>query len=329
MNMNKKALVTIIVPIYKVEKYLRECIDSIVSQTYKNLEIILIDDESPDSCPMICDEYTQKDKRIIVKHKKNGGLSDARNLGIDIATGDFIMFVDSDDLIDRHIVQFLLNSINTSHSDIACCQFRYIDELTVIGKAPNNLKKSYTISHNDCIYELLTKKDIGVYAWAKLYKKELFQEVRYPVGRLHEDVFTTYKLVDKANSISIIPDALYCYRIRNDSITTQKITPKHIDAVYAKIALNNFVEDKYPKLSKYSKALLAYSCALCIYKIISSHDSLMLSYIPYLRQILKKNIKYFVFYGNNRFSSKIVGIALSFFPSLINELVSIKKKRKQ
>ena len=195
-------LITVVVPIYKVEKYLEKCIDSIIKQTYENLEIILVDDGSPDKCPQICDEYAKKDSRIKVIHKKNGGLSDARNAGIDIAKGEYITFVDSDDYIEKDYVEVLYDSIKENDSDMAIGSHKVIYENgTILNKETG--EKS-VLDAKTVLERILYDENIDLSAWAKLYKTELFEEIRYPKGRVFEDAATTYKLVDKSKKISIV-----------------------------------------------------------------------------------------------------------------------------
>lgn len=214
-----KDLISIIVPVYKVEKYLNKCVDSIINQTYKNLEIILVDDGSPDRCPQICDEYTKKDNRIKVIHKKNGGLSDARNIGIDNSTGEYIMFIDSDDYINDKMVELLYNNIKEKKSDVAICNFEYIFENCNSKKVPNitptilNSNQFWNLYYSEQGYVVFC-----VVAWNKLYKKELFKTIRYDVGKYHEDEFIIHKIINQCNKISCINDKLYYYLQRENSI---------------------------------------------------------------------------------------------------------------
>ena len=207
-----KTLVSVIVPAYKVEDFLPKCIESILAQSYKNLEIILIEDGSPDACGKICDEYAKKDKRIIAIHQKNKGLSAVRNLGIKKASGDFICFVDSDDYIDREYVARLVEGVTSSNGvDIAVCGFN--EEL------PDNK----VISGADATIGLLVgRENIDIVSWNKLYRKSLFTDnnIWFPVGRYHEDALTTYKLYSKSNKVSYIDKSLYHYVIRDNSIMT-------------------------------------------------------------------------------------------------------------
>lgn len=216
--MNKNELITIIVPVYNVEKYLTKCVNSILEQTYKNLEIILVDDGSPDKCPQICDEYAKKDNRIKVIHKNNGGLSDARNKGLDMATGKYISFVDSDDYIDKKMIEKLYNNLLKNEADISICNiYKIYPNGTKIKK---NLPQSeITVSDEEkYIYTYNKYGMITVTAWSKLYKKEIFTNIRYPLGKIHEDEYIIFDILKKANKISYFDEALYYYLQRTESI---------------------------------------------------------------------------------------------------------------
>lgn len=216
-------LISVIVPIYKVEDYLDRCIQSIVEQTYRNLEILLVDDGSPDRCPDICDTWAKRDKRIRVIHKKNGGLSDARNVGIDQSNGDWILFIDSDDYILPSMCERLFKVAKTTQSDIAVCSY-FMD----YGDRKKSLKpfikdKQKILSRDEAMNLYFVHHPVEfVVAWNKLYRSKVFfdeQRVRYPVGWLHEDEFTTYKIFYSANRVVWIQDELYGYIQRDGSIT--------------------------------------------------------------------------------------------------------------
>jgi glycosyltransferase involved in cell wall biosynthesis len=214
----KNPLISIIVPAYKVEKYLRRCINSIINQTYTNLEIILVDDGSPDNCGKICDEYAGKDQRIKVIHKENGGLSDARNRGLDIAKGEYIGFIDSDDWIKEDYIEKLLNLINDYNADISICNLvKVYNENQQINADYNPEIKIYT--NIQALEQYFDKYYTNmVIACCKLYKAELINGIRFPVGKIHEDEFTTHKLLYKANKTVMTTEGLYYYLQRNDSI---------------------------------------------------------------------------------------------------------------
>ncbi len=216
--------VSIIVPVYKVEKYLDKCVDSIVNQTYKDIEIILVDDGSPDNCPKMCDDWAIKDDRIKVIHKENGGLSDARNTGLEVSTGDYVGFVDGDDVVSNVMYEKLIDLISNSNSQISMCQFaRFIE-----GNSPNyTIKDDVSVfGQNEALKEILKEK-IGNHVCNKLFKRELFDNISFTKGVAYEDIFIFYKLVLKANKIAITDSKLYGYMQRRDSITN-KCTVKNV-----------------------------------------------------------------------------------------------------
>ncbi|MBQ9118860.1 MAG: glycosyltransferase [Lachnospiraceae bacterium] len=216
--MNQQDLITIIVPVYKVEEYIHRCVDSLLRQTYPNLEIILVDDGSPDNCPVICDEYAAKDDRILVIHKENGGLSDARNAGLEVAKGKYIGFVDSDDYVQDDMYEKLYRAAVKCRADIVVCGlYTEQGEKLVMEEAPRDEMK--ILSGEEAQLLLLQDKDMKNYAWNKLYTREVFEGIRYPYRRNFEDIATTYLLFDKAKTICWIPDYLYFYQIREDSIS--------------------------------------------------------------------------------------------------------------
>lgn len=228
--------ISIIVPVYNVEKYLPRCIDSILAQTYKNIEVILVDDGSPDKCGAICDEYAKKDKCIKVIHKKNGGLSDARNAGINAAMGEYIGFVDSDDYIVPDMYEKLYNAIVKTNSDIAISNFLYVDEMgNEIGQNNNLPIYDDVLSGRQILGEKMVEDKFWywVVAWNKLYKKSIFDDIRYPIGKIHEDEFIIHSIYAKVDQVACVPDALIYYVQRSDSIMGRKSSIKNFDAVEA------------------------------------------------------------------------------------------------
>lgn len=210
-------LISVIIPVYKVENYIHRCVDSVLRQTYNKIEIILVDDGSTDRCGEICDEYAALDNRVKVIHKKNGGLSDARNAGIEIFQGDYITFLDSDDWIHDKYIEKLYRLLKNSNSDIAVGNFiRTSAENIQVDIAKEEI---YEYSNFEAL-EQFTDKFYAqmVIACGKLYKRNLFDEIRFPVGRIHEDEFTTYKLIYKANKIILTTAQLLYYWQREDSI---------------------------------------------------------------------------------------------------------------
>ena len=228
-------LISVVVPIYKVEKFLPTCIESIIRQSYRNLELILVDDGSPDSCPSICEKYKQVDSRIKVIHKKNGGLSDARNAGLKIAEGKWITFIDSDDYVGADFLRVLYTVAVLNEADISICDYN-----TVLDNNGHETKSTSVLGLNnvECLESIYHPKIHGMefVAWGKLYKTTLFKKnsIEYPVGKIHEDVFTTYKLVYTASQIVFSNYIGYFYRIRKDSIMTSAFNLKRLDVLDAR-----------------------------------------------------------------------------------------------
>ena len=228
----KDELISVVVPIYKVEMYLKQCINSIIKQTYTNLEIILVDDGSPDNCPKICDEFKEKDSRVVVIRKENGGLSDARNAGIDVAKGKYIAFIDSDDYIHNEFIEELYNHIVSEKAQISMCTIQKVNEKDeVIEEIPITEEK--VISGRKAILEFNNFSISNVVAWNKLYNIELFKDIRYPKGKIHEDEFTTYKLLYLAKRVAISNRKLYYYRYNQNSITNKQFNEKRLDVIDA------------------------------------------------------------------------------------------------
>ena len=225
--MENYPLISIVVPVYKVEEYLAKCIESIINQTYKNLEIIIVDDGSPDNCPKICDEYALKDSRIKVIHKENGGLSDARNRGIKEAKGEFIGFIDSDDYIDEDMYSYLYELIKKYNADISICGVRTFDETKDKYIAFND---EFCVDSTEALKLLANDKEMKNFAVNKLYNKGLFTDnlISYPKGKIMEDIATTYKLFEKANRIVVGNKSYYNYLIRDNSIIGSKSTKMYI-----------------------------------------------------------------------------------------------------
>lgn len=240
-------LISIIVPIYNVEKYLDRCIESLVNQTYTNIEIILVDDGSPDKCPSICDCWVNKDNRIKVIHKKNGGLSDARNKGIDIANGKYIAFVDSDDFIDKDMYFLMIDTLEKTNSDIVTCG-RYIYNNKNVVKTSHTSNRERIFTPVEAIGELLSGGVIEEAAWDKVFKQELFDGIRFPFGEINEDISIMPFLFEKAKKVVCIGKPLYYYCINSNSIThgvyneNKRIVIKHINDV------SGYIENKYPTL---------------------------------------------------------------------------------
>ena len=245
-----KELISIIVPVYNVEKYLERCVESIIGQTYKNIEIILVDDGSKDNSGKICDDFMKKDNRIKVIHKENGGLSDARNAGIEIAKGEYIGFVDSDDYIEKDMFETLYNLCKENDAEISMVSYyEYYNGKLIAVRKNEKIEKFDKIG---AIKELLIDKKIQSYAWNKLFKRELSENIQFPTNKNFEDIATTLKLFEKANNFALLEEPKYFYLRRDDSIIGKrnyKTYKDYLDVIYDKFF---YLDGKYPEIDLYN-----------------------------------------------------------------------------
>ena len=244
-------LISVIVPVYRVEEYLERCVKSMLSQTYKNLEVILVDDGSPDQCPAICDACAEKDARVKVIHQENKGLSGARNAGIDAASGEYLAFVDSDDYVSPHFIEELYQLLQDTGCAIGQCRFSYVKGDGLVEESDS----AFCIYRGESLMEQLygpeEKATCFVVAWNKLYRAELFKEtgIRYPEGRIHEDEATTYRLFHEAKKLAFLDRALYGYYTENGGSITSVFSAKRLQWLTAheeRIAF--FKKNGYEKL---------------------------------------------------------------------------------
>lgn len=248
MSYEKK--ISIIVPVYQVADYIERCVLSLLSQTYQNLEIVLVDDGSPDECPAICDRLALADSRIVVIHKNNGGLSSARNVGIAQASGDYLAFVDGDDFVSNTYISALLDACELHSVKIAACG--YVEYYSEAAQVIHSGDGSYVITGSEAIKDIFTmKNEIHVVAWNKLYARELFTEngITYPEGMIHEDVFTTYRLCAAADKVAYVNQPNYFYVQRQGSIINQGFNPKRLQLLQAVDSIRPFVEENAPNFA--------------------------------------------------------------------------------
>ena len=234
-------LISVIIPVYKVEKYLCRCVDSVLAQTYTNMEIILVDDGSPDNCPVMCDEYARQDSRVKVIHQENAGLSGARNAGIDMAQGQWLAFVDSDDYLAADFLEQLYQACVDTGSDMSVCRWEYVRGEAIPEHGTGEIR---VYTGREMLANLYVPD--GAYfvvAWNKLYRKELFEDIRYPLGRIHEDEATTYRIYDKVKKAAYVDRSLYGYFVTPVSIT-RGFNPKRMDWVTAVAERIDFFEEK-------------------------------------------------------------------------------------
>ena len=257
--MEETALISVIVPVYKVEKYLDRCVQSIVDQTYRNLEIILVDDGSPDNCGSLCDAWASKDSRIKVIHKENGGLSDARNAGMAVATGEYTGFIDSDDHIAPEMYQLLFDRMQADESDMAACGVEMVFE---DGSSSRMLTKegNCVLNAKEAMEAIIAESWLKQPVWYKLYKTELIRDILFPVGKYHEDVFWSYRAVARAKKVSIFDTPCYFYIQRGGSIMGEGYSLKRLDAIEAKQQRLEFLKKEFPELDMPAGKDLVFSC---------------------------------------------------------------------
>lgn len=263
-------LVSVIIPVYNVEGYLDKCIDSVTQQSYKNIEIILVDDGSTDLSGELCDKWAEKDDRIRVIHKINGGQSSARNRGIVSSRGNFLTFIDSDDYVSEKYIEVLLALLKKYDADISIAQLNNVylfDKGEKTETESEEKSKEIEISPCEAIQLMLTEKGVPVSANAKLYKRDLFNNISFPEGKLFEDLFTTYKLFYKATKLAVSNKKIYNYLIRNDSTIGSLNPQKNLDLFYASKEIYDFISDKMPHILSAAK-----------YKLFTSSVELSIHY---------------------------------------------------
>jgi glycosyltransferase involved in cell wall biosynthesis len=277
-------LISVVVPVYKVENYLNRCIDSILSQNYKNFELILINDGSPDNCPAICDAYASEHNCVKVIHKENNGVSAARNAGIEIAEGKYIAFVDSDDYIHTDYLSTLMFMLSNSEAQLSICAYK-----KVFDSEKNEIKvnNNFKIISDLLAMDMLLNDQSKCAPWGKLYNINLFKEVRFPEGKIMEDMFVMPTLFRKAKVIAINSVELYCYNQEGESITRSNFNYKKLDMVEGALSWKNHTEINYPIL--FEKASMYYYATLidsCIYLAKVMDDYGISIYKKYKRELI-------------------------------------------
>lgn len=271
--MERQQKVSLVVPMFKVEKYLPRCIDSILNQTYENMEVILVNDGSPDNCGEIAESYSKKDDRVIVVHKENGGLSDARNVGMQYVTGDFTLFVDSDDWLEASMLEKLVNISNKYKADIVQSAFYYAyNEYLLFDNRYYSQNDPYTILNNkELMTELIINERVKNFAWGKLYKTSIILGVPFKKGVLFEDVFWAHQVMHRVNTYVMLHQPLCYYFQRSDSIVST-YTPRNLDIIKGLKERHKFIKEFYNNLSHESlknlvKTMLIHYNLLLQYKI--------------------------------------------------------------
>ncbi|MEC5424036.1 glycosyltransferase [Virgibacillus sp. C22-A2] len=260
--------ISIIVPVYNVEAYLRKCLDSIIAQTFTNFEVILVNDGSTDDSGVICDEYAAKDSRIIVVHKEYGGVSSARNAGVELVKGDYIGFVDGDDYIEKDMYLTLFHLCQENESDIAICNLgRVIDGKLINGGNHEVYIKEFT--NEEGMSELFKGVLYRFSLCNKLFSRKCFQDIQFPEGRIHEDLSTTYKLFANAQKIVYSNFLGYIYVKRNNSILTSRFNQSRLDAFIGWNEILVFMKKNYDQILEDVVACYGYWCVDNIYYILN------------------------------------------------------------
>lgn len=317
--MSETEIISVIIPVYNVEKYLEKCIRSVVEQTYNNLEIILVDDGSLDQSGIICDKWSEKDERIRVIHKANGGLSDARNAGLDAAIGTYIGFVDSDDYIHPKMYQRLYENIRDYGADLAVCGFDWIDEQTGTAYRSSNMFTDCVVDKKKAIKSICYNNAFMV-VWNKLYKRELFHKLRFPYGKFAEDLFIMPILFNKCTRIISASGNYYYYVRTSNSICRREKTVWHLDEVEASYKMMIFC-----KKNEYSDLLQDIS-SMMVNKYIADMEAIK-KILPEEKQRVKdinKMVRYGIInHGQNvRLPYKLYAVS----PALYHFLLKIRKK---
>jgi len=294
-------MISVIIPVYNVEEYLPECLDSIIGQTFSDLEIILVDDGSTDSCPQICADYAARDSRIRVIRQENQGLSGARNTGIDACRGEAIVFVDSDDYMMTDAIETLAALQREYDADISIVGGCTLDESGTRGKIPG-LKKTNGVevfSGRDKMDAYIRQGKIQNAVWARLYRRELFETLRFPLGKTSEDVFVTHLLVHAANRIVVSDQQGYVYRIRSGSIMKRSMTKKDFDVIEGRRLQSAFIEENYPELAQHMPVKLCSAAVTLVLR--SAADNFSDPEMDGLVQgVIRENLKPFLHSGQKK-----------------------------
>lgn len=314
--------ISVIVPIYNVEKYLHRCIESIINQTYRNIEIILVNDGSTDDSKNICEKYLNKDKRIKLINKKNGGLSEARNAGLKKATGEIVSFIDSDDFIETNFYEYMLAEMKKTNSDIAICGTS-IDYENGKKREKVNLTEEI-LDSKEAIIKLNSFSSFDMSVCNKIFKRDIVKNIEFPIGKKSEDYFVTYKYLDKAKKIVVLPKAMYHYYQRPNSISRGKVNISY-DYIEGSLRQKEYIEKRYPDIQNVANTAYAFSYIAVYNRYIENDADLPREKKKKFKKEVKKYIKYIISneYINNL--KKIQAIVFSYNLFLYKLLIKILK----
>lgn len=305
-----KPLISIIIPVFRVEEYINRCLESVLNQTYSNLEIILVDDGSPDRCPQICDDYAKIDERVVVIHQENKGLSGARNAGIAVAHGEYISFIDSDDYIQSIYIEQLYSTLTNSGKRLVACSYSNKEELL-----NDELVDNFEVySAENAIKEILLERAFQPSAWGKLYDRELFSQVLFPEGKIFEDYATAPLFFHLADGLAYCKSKLYYYTYNDESITKSSFNKKQLQ--YFEIAnnINDFLREYYPQLLKHAlrrdeNVAISYFKKMCEDGYSSKDD------IDYTIKKIKSGLREYL-WSSYSLKKKMAAVLIAFSPQL-------------
>jgi len=311
---------SIIVPVYQAEKYLENCLDSILAQSFTQFELLLIDDGSTDNSGKICDNYSQLDSRVKVIHKKNEGQALARNIGIDSALGQYIGFVDNDDLLKPDMFEVLINNIIQSNSDISSCSFIQKDENGNLTHEKHSYLK-HIFSNKEGVKEILSREKLDIYVWTKIYNKDFLDKnnIRFESGKNDEDILFNYQAYTFAQKTVIEDNPLYIYNHRNHSASRtypKKYLEKYLSGTLYRVnKIESLTEEKYPELAYLAKRQKIIYCIQMLSVIVKSSKKDCNYYYFEIMAFLKRNKKQ-VFGNKKHLGMKYIGLfILLFLPS--------------
>lgn len=316
MEINMEPLISVIVPIYNIESYIERCIQSLLRQTYNNLEIILIDDGSTDKSGAICDALSIKNDKVNVIHKVNGGSSDARNAGIKVAKGTIISFVDGDDEIDEQMYEKLIVNMDENSADIAMCRIKRIEDgREFVTREFVNEQSSALLTGTEAM-ELLFLDKIDCSVCVKIFKKELFQDIKFPIGKTNEDFAVLYRLFHRCKKISYIKDALYNYYCREGSVTKTSFNEKQFDKIDNCREMCIYVNDNVPRLKSVANYYFVLQTMYLLKTMILENIKGYEDHYILLRKIIKFNTKYILRTKYMNFKEKLMCLCLGWFPKI-------------
>jgi glycosyltransferase involved in cell wall biosynthesis len=322
--------ISVIIPVYKVEPYLRQCIDSILTQSYSNLEIILVDDGSPDNCGKICDEYAEKDNRINVIHKENEGQAAARNTGINKATGEYLTFVDSDDWVAPDILELLYTSLISNNADVSCCG--YYLAYSNMYKTFNCSNKILVLNREQAIEQMLLNKNVFCSVWGKLYKKSLFDVIRFPCGISYgEDAAVTFNVLSIIECVVSNNIPKYYYRQRKGSLVSMNYNSKKMEILNNAERILKVIENNYPNITDVAAASLLRANLDVLSRIVLTPEYNRMPEYRIISAKLRENfgfmIKSNVFTSNEKIKITAIKINIRLY-KLLQVINNFRKNRK-